>query len=213
VSLADLERRLGQRFARVATNVTVARPRLWGGFRWLMRRQFDRLAPEWQARRRPEAFAVLEQALAAIETPPERVLDLGTGTGSAAFIVADRFPGAEVVGVDIAEGMLAQARSDTPHELVDRIRFEPADGSKLPFADGSFDLAVLANMIPFFDELARVVAPGGHALFSFSAGPETPIWVPPERLRRELAARGFSDFADFAAAGGTALLARKDDGV
>jgi SAM-dependent methyltransferase len=213
VSLADLERRLGQRFARVATNVTVARPRLWGGFRWLMRRQFDRLAPEWQARRRPEAFAVLEQALAAIETPPERVLDLGTGTGSAAFIVADRFPGAEVVGVDIAEGMLAQARSDTPPELVDRIRFEPADGSKLPFADGSFDLAVLANMIPFFDELARVVAPGGHALFSFSAGPETPIWVPPERLRRELAARGFSDFADFAAAGGTALLARKDDGV
>jgi SAM-dependent methyltransferase len=213
VSLADLERRLGQRFARVATNVTVARPRLWGGFRWLMRRQFDRLAPEWQARRRPEAFAVLEQALAAIETPPERVLDLGTGTGSAAFIVADHFPGAEVVGVDIAEGMLAQARSDTPPELVDRIRFEPADGSKLPFADGSFNLAVLANMIPFFDELARVVAPGGHALFSFSAGPETPIWVPPERLRRELAARGFSDFADFAAAGGTALLARKDDGV
>jgi hypothetical protein len=36
--------------------------------------------------------------------------------------------------------------------------------------------------------------------------------VPPERLRRELAARGFSEFADFAAAGGTALLARKDAG-
>jgi len=212
VNLADLEQRFGRRFARVATNVAVARPRLWGGFRWLMRRQFDRLAPEWQARRRPEAFAALERALSAIETPPARVLDLGTGTGSAAFIVASRFPEAAVVGVDIAEGMLAEARANTPPELADRVRFEAADGSALPFADGSFDLAVLANMIPFFDELARVIAPGGRVLFSFSAGPETPIWVPPERLRSELAARGFSDFADFGAAGGTALLAREDAG-
>ena len=212
MSLADLEQRLGRRFARVATNVSVAQPRLWGGFRWLMRRQFDRLAPEWQARRRPEAFAALERALSAIEAPPGRVLDLGTGTGSAAFIVANRFPDAEVVGVDIAEGMLDEARSNTPPELADRVRFEAADGSELPFADGTFDLAVLANMIPFFEELARVVAPGGRVLFSFSAGPETPIWVPPERLQRELAARGFSDFADFAASGGTALLARKHDG-
>jgi SAM-dependent methyltransferase len=212
VSLADLERRLGRRFARVATNVAVARPRLWGGFRWLMRRQFDRLAPEWQAMRRPDAFAALERALGAIETPPSRVLDLGTGTGSAALIVADRFPKAEVVGVDIAEGMLDEARTNTPPELAGRVRFEAADGSELPFADGSFDLVVLANMIPFFDELVRVVASGGRVLFSFSAGPETPIWVPPERLRRELAARGFSDFADFEAAGGTALLARTRDG-
>ena len=54
-------------------------------------------------------------------------------------------------------------------------------------------------MIPFFDELARVLAPGGCALFAFSVGAETPIYVPPERLRAELAARGFTDFADFAA--------------
>ena len=212
MSLADLERRLGRRFARVATNVAVAQPRLWGGLRWLMRRQFDRLAPEWQRMRRQEAFAALEAALSALEASPGRVLDLGTGTGTAAFIVANRFPEADVVGVDIAEGMLAEARSNTPPELADRVRFEAADGSELPFADGSFDLAVLANMIPFFDELARVVAPGGRVLFSFSAGPETPIWVPPERLREELAARGFSEFADFAAAGGTALLARKGAG-
>jgi SAM-dependent methyltransferase len=212
VSLADLERRLGRRLARVATNVAVAQPRLWGGVRWLMRRQFDRLAPEWQAMRRPDAFAALERALAAIETPPKRVLDLGTGTGAAAFIAADRFPEAEVVGVDIAEGMLAEARAGTPPELAGRVRFETADGSELPFEDHSYELVVLANMIPFFDELARVVAPGGGVVFSFSAGPETPIWVSPGRLRRELSVRGFSDFADFAAAAGTALLARKEKG-
>ncbi|HET7808640.1 MAG TPA: class I SAM-dependent methyltransferase [Gaiellaceae bacterium] len=206
---ADLEQNLGRRFARLATNAVVARPRLWGAFRPLMRRQFDRLAPEWQARRRPEAFAALEEALAAIETQPLRVLDLGTGTGAAAFAAARRFPQADVVGVDLAERMLAEARENTPAELADRVRFEAADGSHLPFEDEGFELVVLANMIPFFDELARVAGDGGHVVFSFSAGPETPIWVPPERLRRELGARGFAEFADFAAAGGTALLARK----
>ena len=69
----------------------------------------------------------------------------------------------------------------------------------------------LGAMIPFFDELARVTAPGGHLVLSFSAGPETPIWVPPERLRRELDAHGFTDFADFEADGATALLARRVD--
>jgi hypothetical protein len=68
-------------------------------------------------------------------------------------------------------------------------------------------------MIPFFDELARLAAPGGHLVLSFSAGPETPIWVSPERLRRELGSHGFTDFADFEAQGGTALLARRDDRV
>jgi SAM-dependent methyltransferase len=209
VSLADLERSFGRRFARLTTNAVVARPRLWSVFRWLTRRQFDRLAPEWQALRRPEAFAPLEEALASITTAPTRVLDLGTGTGAAAFVAARRFPEAEVVGVDLAERMLVEARQNTPPELAARVRFEAADGARLPFEDGSFDLVVLANMIPFFDELTRVVASGGHVVFSFSAGPETPIWVPPERLRRELGGRGFSEFADFTAAGGTALLARE----
>jgi ubiquinone/menaquinone biosynthesis C-methylase UbiE len=142
---------------------------------------------------------------------PKRVLDLGTGTGAAAFEAARRFPSAEVVGVDMAEQMLAQARSKTPPELAGRVTFQAADAERLPFEDGSFELVLLANMIPFFDELARVVAPGGHVVFSFSGGSETPIWVPPERLRSELSARGFAEFADFEAAGATALLARKDD--
>jgi ubiquinone/menaquinone biosynthesis C-methylase UbiE len=105
--------------------------------------------------------------------------------------------------------MLAQARHNTPPELADRIRFEQADAASLAYPDGSFDLVTLVNMIPFFDELARVVAPAGTVVFSFSAGPETPIYVPPERIREELAARGFTDFAEFAAGSGTGLVARK----
>ena len=211
MKLADLERSLGRRVARMTTNAVVARPRLWGALRWLTRAQFDRLAPVWDSMRRPEAFAALDSALETLPVAPNRVLDLGTGTGLAAFVVAQRFPEADVLGVDLAPRMVEQARERTPPELVERVRFEQGDAAKLPFEDGAFDLVQLANMIPFFDELARLTASGGHLVLSFSAGPETPIWVPPERLRRELGAHGFTDFADFEADGATALLARRAD--
>ncbi|MDQ2910301.1 MAG: class I SAM-dependent methyltransferase, partial [Actinomycetota bacterium] len=154
-----------------------------------------------------------ELALEGVEGSPRRALDLGTGTGAAAFAVARRFPEAQVTGADLSAEMLVEARRKTPPELAERVRFEQADAARLPYGDASFELVTLANMIPFFDELARVLSPGGRALFSFSVGPETPIWVPPERLRAELSRRGFSDFADFQAGSGTALLARKRERV
>jgi SAM-dependent methyltransferase len=213
VIFGELERRLGRRLARLTTKAVVEHPPFWRAFRLLTRKQFDRLAPTWAAMRSPEAFAALERALDAVPGSPRHVLDLGTGTGMAAFIVARRFPEAEVVGVDLAERMVEEARSATPPELAGRVRFEHDDAERLPYPDDSFELVTLANMIPFFDELARLVAPGGHLVFSFSAGPETPIWVPPARLRSELAGRGFAEFADFEAGGGTALLARKLDRI
>jgi ubiquinone/menaquinone biosynthesis C-methylase UbiE len=200
---------LGQRFARLATDVSVRWPRLWRLFRPLVRWQFDRIAPVWNQMRREDAFDALEAALAALDGSPRRTLDLGTGTGQAAFVIAERFPETEVVGVDLAPEMLAAAREATPSELAGRLRFELADASRLPYDDGAFDLVTLANMIPFFEELARVTAPGGAVVFSFSGGAETPIYVPFERLRAELEQRGFTDFADFSVGRGTALLARK----
>jgi ubiquinone/menaquinone biosynthesis C-methylase UbiE len=200
---------LGQRFARITTDVVVRRPSLWRLFRPLMRRQFDRIAPKWDQMRSADAFGPYEAALAALESPPRRALDLGTGTGRGAFAIARRFPGAEVVGADIAEDMLAQARSLTPPELAGRVRFEVADGANLPYEDGAFDLVGLGNMIPFFQELARITTPGGAVVVSFSAGPQTPIYVPLERVRAELKQRCFADFAEFSVGSGTALLARK----
>jgi ubiquinone/menaquinone biosynthesis C-methylase UbiE len=204
----SLERTLGRRFARAVTNAVVRRPVLWRLFSRLLRAQFERLAPRWDTMRGPQSFAPFEAAVESVP-PPRRVLDLGTGTGEAALRVARRFPGAEVVGVDLAEAMIEEARRKTPPELRARVRFERADASRLPYGDGEFDLVTLANMIPFFDELARVVAPGGAALFSFSLGPQTPIYVPPARLRNELEGRGFTEFAGFSAGEGTALVARK----
>jgi SAM-dependent methyltransferase len=204
-------RELGQKFARLTTDAVMRSPRLWRVFRPLMRWQFDAIASEWDAMRMEGSFAPYEAALAAVDPAPARALDLGTGTGHGAFTIARRFPAVDVVGVDLSDRMLAEARRKLPVELSDRVRFERADASALPYGDDSFDLVAHANMIPFFDELARVVAPGGQVLFAFSSGATTPIYVSPERLRNELERRGFTDFADFSAARGTALLARKRD--
>jgi ubiquinone/menaquinone biosynthesis C-methylase UbiE len=203
-----LSETVGRRFARLATNQVVKHPHLWKLFRGPMRSMFDRIAPVWDVDRSPEAFAPLEQALARVSSA-RRVLDLGTGTGEAAFKVANRFPGAEVVGADLSPAMLVEARRKAPPELEDRVRFDEVDAERLPYADEWFDLVTLANMIPFFGELDRVVAPGGWIVFAWSVGPETPIYVPPEVLTRELGARGYSDFAEIAAGNGTAFVARK----
>jgi ubiquinone/menaquinone biosynthesis C-methylase UbiE len=202
---------IGRRFARLATDAAVRYPPLWRLFRPLLRKQFDALAPVWDSMRTEDTFAPYEAALGGLEGEPARILDLGTGTGAGALTLARRFPNAQIVGVDIADRMLDQARRNTPTELQDRVTFEHADASALPFPDASFELATHANMIPFFDEITRVVTPGGHALFAFSGGVETPIYVPTERLRAELARRGFTDFAEFTAGRGNALLARKAD--
>jgi len=204
-------RALGQKLARLSTNAVLRSPSLWRFFRPLVRKQFDAIATDWDTMRDPTHLAPYEAALAAVEPAPSSALDLGTGTGQGAFAIARRFPDARVVGVDLAEAMLAEAKRKTPAELAERVQFENGDASALPFPDASFDLVAHANMIPFFDELARVLAPGGHALFAFSLGSGTPIYVPLERVKRELASRGFTDFAEFAAGKGTALLARKGD--
>jgi SAM-dependent methyltransferase len=196
----------GRRFARVATVAVTRVPRLWPVFRGLVRLQFQALAPAWEGIVGPDHLAALQAALDQLD-PPRRALDLGTGTGLGAFTIARRFPEAEVVGADLAPGMVEQARLGTPPELAGRVRFEVADASRLPFPDGEFDLVALVNMIPFFEELARVTAPRGTVVLAFSRGRATPIYVPAERVRAELGARGFSDVREVSAGEGTALVA------
>lgn len=196
------------RFARLVTDAVVRRPLLWRVLRRPLRTMFDDLAPTWETRIGPHHLGALVRALEDVAAP-RRALDLGTGTGVAAKAVAERFPEAEVTGVDLSGAMVEEARAGLPPELERRVRFEVADASRLTFEDGAFGLVTLMNMIPFFDELARVTAPGGIAVLSFSRGSETPIYVPFARLRSELARRGFAEFAEFSADPATAMRATK----
>jgi ubiquinone/menaquinone biosynthesis C-methylase UbiE len=197
-----------QRFARMVTDAVVRRPALWRVFRGPLRRMFDGLAPTWGTRIGEHHLWALDLALAGLP-PARRILDLGTGTGVVAVALAERYPEAEVVGIDISPGMIEEARRQLRPALAGRVDFQVGDASALACPDDDFELVVLSNMIPFFDELARVTAPGGTLVLSFSRGAGTPIYVPPEVLREELGRRGFAEFAEFSADPATALRATR----
>ena len=194
-----------QRFARLVTAVVVRAPFLWRLFRGRLTRNFDRLAPEWEATRvSRERLAPMVAALESLPDVPARALDVGTGTGAVARLLSELWPAAEVIGVDASPGMIVEACR------LGRERYEVADASSLPFDDASFDLVTLNNMIPFFDELERVTKAGGLVAIAFSMGDRTPIWVPLTKVQAGLERRGVAHVADFAAGAGLALLARKD---
>ena len=196
----------GQRFARLVAASVVRAPILWRVFRGPLTRNFDRLAPEWDATRvSRERLAPMIAALESLPDAPARALDVGTGTGAVARLLSELWPEADVIGVDASAGMIAEARR------LGRERYDVADASRLPFADASFDLVTLNNMIPFFGELARITRPGGLVAIAFSMGDRTPIWVPLPKVRANLERRGFAHVADFSAGAGLALLARKDE--
>ncbi len=83
---------------------------------------------------------------------PRRILDLGTTTGHNLLPVAQAFPEAEVVGVDVGAPVLRYAAARASALEVDNVRFIQADASNLAqFEDGAFDL-VMTTM--FLHELS-----------------------------------------------------------
>jgi len=99
-----------------------------------------------------------------------RALDVGTGPGYVAVELARRRPGLRVVGLDLAAHMVAQAAGRAARAALDgRALWPQGDGHRLPFADSSFDLVVSSfalhhwrDPLRVFDEIARVLAPGGQ---------------------------------------------------
>jgi ubiquinone/menaquinone biosynthesis C-methylase UbiE len=128
----------------------------------------DEYADETRLRRRASAYTGAHTALdarvpavaAVVEARPARVLEVGCGWGELAEWLA-RDTAAQVVAVDLSERMVELARARGVDAQV-------GDVQELPFADGSFDVAVAAWMlyhVPDLDrglsEVARVLRPGG----------------------------------------------------
>jgi ubiquinone/menaquinone biosynthesis C-methylase UbiE len=143
-----------------------------------------------------------------LERPPERILDLGTGSGVAALMLARRFPEARVTGVDVSEAMIEVARDKLDEELAERLEFAVADAADLPYEPDSFDLVAQVSVPVFFGEIARVLAPGGHAVVVSSLGAATPFHTPPRMLDRGFRQRGMDPVDEGAAGVGTWFTAR-----
>jgi demethylmenaquinone methyltransferase/2-methoxy-6-polyprenyl-1,4-benzoquinol methylase len=116
--------------------------------------------------------------VAAIDARPgQRILDVATGTGLVASELAER--GADVVGLDQSEEMLAVARE----RLGDRVTFVRGEAERLPFADAEFDALTFTYLLRYVDdraatmrELARVVRPGGRiGMVEFGVPAATPL--------------------------------------
>lgn len=181
-----------------------------------VRRAFSRSAASYaaaaQLQHRVEAR--LLESLDYLDDPalaraaPQRVLDLGCGTGSAAATMQKRWPKAQVLALDIALPMLQQARRG-------RSRWNPfmrtpqavcADARALPVAEASVDVLFSNLCLQWVEDLdavfagfRRVLKPQGLLLVS-TFGPDT-LWELREAFGHADAAPHVSPFADIAGFG------------
>jgi len=124
-----------------------------------------------------EIGARLLQRLDIMKIRPQRILDLGAGTGGCIPGLYSRYKKAAVVALDIALPMLHHARRRG--RWLRRPQCVCADAERLPFADNSFDLVISNLMMQWcldteslFAGLQRIMRPGGLLLFT-SFGPDT----------------------------------------
>ena len=187
-------------------------PATWPLVRAPMRRFFDRVAEGWEQRTTAgsaEHLAPLAAALLRVSPEPERALDIGTGLGDGALLIAREFPHARVRGVDISAEMIRRAQDRIGLDPEGRVAFKVADASDLPFEEDSFDLVTLLNMPPFFGEIARVLRSGGFAIVAASWGPQTPFYTPDSVLERGFHKAGLERIESGEAAHGTYFVARR----
>ena len=194
---------------RTINSMVVRFPFTWRLARGPVSRYFNGLAPGWDERTQadsPRFVAPLGAALDFVEVAPGRVLDVGTGTGAAAFFLAERFSEAEVVGIDVSPEMIAQASAKAA-ERDSRVRFLVADAAD--FEDEAFDLITMLNMPPFFEPLAALLAPGGYAVNVSSFGSRTPFFTPDAVLERGFGRHGFETVKVGRIGSGSYFVARK----
>ena len=97
----------------------------------------------------PGYVELQETVVAAIDTPPKTVLELGTGTGETAVRILERHPGARWTGIDSSEPMLARARERLPGADLRLQRLED------PLPGGPFDLVVSVLAVHHLDADAK----------------------------------------------------------
>ncbi len=181
-----------------------------------IRRRFGRAAASYDAvadvqrlaeRRLLESLDYLDDP-ALERQPPQRVLDLGCGTGSASRIMQKRWPKAEILSMDLALPMLEQGCAQSK-------RWNPfaraplpvcADARRIPLAEGTVDVLFSNLCLQWVDALdqvlnsfRRVLKPQGLLLFS-TFGPET-LWELREAFSQADDAPHVSAFVDVAGVG------------
>ena len=117
------------------------------------------------------------------QTHPKHVLDVASGTGDLAILTAQKITDAQVVGIDISEGMLEIGKEKIQKlHLEGRITLQVADSENLPFADETFDAVTVAFGVRNFEnldrglqEINRVLKKGGIFAILETSVPTFPV--------------------------------------
>lgn len=142
-----------------------------------IRRMFDKIAPSYDRLNHALSLGIDRRwrrtAVDALGIhQPQQILDIATGTGDFALLLAKRIKPQHIVGADISEGMMAVGREKVKEEgLQNVISFQYEDCMQLSFPDGSFDAVMSSygvrnfqNLDKGLQEMQRVLRPGGHLL-------------------------------------------------
>ena len=142
--------------------------------------RYDRIAAGyarwWAPIIAPAAVGVLDEVADAIESGAERILDIGTGTGTLPVAILRRWPQVRVTAIDASSGMIEMAQAEANRLLGpikrDRLDLRVAFADDLPVSDGAFDLAVssfvlqlVPNRYRALREARRSLVPGGRLAY------------------------------------------------
>jgi demethylmenaquinone methyltransferase/2-methoxy-6-polyprenyl-1,4-benzoquinol methylase len=138
---------------------------------------FDRIAPRYELVNRVMTLGLdagwRRRAVRELQLEPgAHVVDLGCGTGDLCRVLGRA--GLRAVGVDMAAGMLAKAHTSAPLVRADALRLPMGDAT----VDGAISGFALRNVVDIaacFREAARVIRPGGRAVFLEVSEPPSPI--------------------------------------
>jgi ubiquinone/menaquinone biosynthesis C-methylase UbiE len=138
-----------------------------------------------------EVFPPLVEDLLVEKTDFRRGLDVGCGPGQFTVLLAERLPGAEVWGIDLAPTMIELARQHaTESSAAARLHFQVADVARLPFPNDHFDAVLSSGSIKHWPdqaaalrEIHRVLVPGGRAFIGEMNRLASPAAIETQRAR------------------------------
>ena len=160
-----------------------------------VRDMFDSIAPAYDFMNRMMTFGIdrlwRRKAVRMLASRPHAdILDVATGTGDLALLLARSLRPATVTGIDLSEGMLEVARrkasADTGAAASGtKMTFLPADCLHLPMPDGTYDTVTAAygvrnfeHLLQGYREMYRVLRPGGTLCVIELSTPTSPLVKP-----------------------------------
>lgn len=112
--------------------------------------------------------------------PFEELLDAGCGTAPMISLLSEEYPDAHFTGLDLTPEMIKQAKN----KGLKNADFIVGDCEKMPFEDTAFDIVINSQSFhhypdpqAFFNEVARVLKPGGKLILRDNTGAKPVIWL------------------------------------